>query len=203
MARVVGEAAVPLTRGSAGTSAMGNLVTDAMRLRFDADFSFQNLGGLRADLPSGPVTAGDVFSVLPFGNELVLIEMDGRMLRRIIERKVRGNSSGLYVSGVRMDFDTSRPDWDRVVTLEVSGEPWDPDRIYTAVCTNFLLEGNSGLDFLTTIPAAAVMPTQVRTAEALEWYFENYGPVRPRVDDRWVEVPGQPQEQYLKTEYLP
>jgi 5'-nucleotidase/UDP-sugar diphosphatase len=203
MARVVGEAAVPLPRGSAGSSVMGNLVTDAMRLRFEADFSFQNLGGLRADLPAGPVTAGDIFSVLPFGNELVIIDLDGRMLRRIVERKVRGNSSGICVSGIRVEYDPSRPDWDRVVALEVGGEPWDPDRRYKAVCTDFLLEGNSGLDFLTTIPAADVMPTQVRTAEALEWYFETHGPVRPRIDDRWVEVQGVPQAPYLEASYLP
>jgi len=203
MARVVGEAGVALPRGSAGASLMGNLVTDAMRERFDADFAFQNLGGLRADLPAGPVTAGDIFSVLPFGNELCVVEMDGRMLRRIIERKVVGTSGGLCVAGVRMAFDPGRPDWDRVVTLEIRGEPWDPDRLYKAVCPDFLLEGTSGLDFLTAIPAAAITPTKVLTAEALEWYFAKHSPVRPQVDDRWVEAPGQPQAPYLAVPYLP
>jgi 2',3'-cyclic-nucleotide 2'-phosphodiesterase (5'-nucleotidase family) len=182
---------------------MGNLVTDAMRTRFDADFAFQNLGGLRANLSAGPITAGDIFSVLPFGNELVVVEMDGRMLRRVIERKLVGESGGIVVSGVTMEFDKQRPDWDRVVTLLVGGEPWDPDRTYRAVCTNFLLEGNSGLDFLTTIPARAVTPTQVRTAEALEWYIEKHDPVRPRVDDRWVEVTGKAQAPYLAEDDLP
>ena len=203
MKRVVGESAVALTRGDAGSSIMGNLVTDAMRMRFEADFAFQNKGGLRADLPAGPITAGDIFGVLPFGNELVLLEIDGRMLRRIIERKVRGTSGGICVSGVTMAYDNTRENWDRVVSLEVGGEPWDPDRIYKAVCTNFLLEGNSGLDFLTTISAEAVMPTQVRTAEALEWYIQKFGPVRPKVDDRWTEAVGQPQDANLAVEYLP
>ncbi len=198
MARVVGETAVPLTRGSAGANLVGNLVTDAMRERFDADFAFQNLGGLRADLPAGPITAGDVFSVLPFGNELVLVEMKGDMIRRVIERKLRGDSGGIVISGAEVTYDRTRPDYDRVVELTVAGEPWDPDRTYTAVFTNFLLEGNSGLDFLTTIPPDAVMPTQVRTAEALEWYLEQNSPVRPRIDDRWVENVGQPQAPYLQ-----
>ena len=200
MARVVGETAVALTRGGAGANLMGNLVTDAMRTRFDADFAFQNLGGLRADLPAGPITAGDVFSVLPFGNELVLVEMSGEMIRRVIERKLAGNSSGIVISGAAMTYDSTRPDYDRVVELTIGGEPWDPDRTYTAVFTNFLLEGNSGLDFLTTIPPDAVMPTQVRTAEAVEWYLEQNSPVRPRVDDRWVENVGQPQAPYLQQE---
>jgi len=203
MGRVVGRAAVALTRGGAGSSLMGNLVADAMRERFDADFSFQNLGGVRADLPAGPITAGDVFGVLPFGNELVVVDMDGRMLRRVIERKVAGSSGGLYISGVRMEYDLGRPDYDRVVTLEIGGQPWQPDRIYKVVLTNFLLEGNSGLDFLTTIPPEAVMPTNVRTAEAFEWYVQREGEVRPRIDDRWVEVSGKPQAPYLQVDDLP
>jgi 2',3'-cyclic-nucleotide 2'-phosphodiesterase (5'-nucleotidase family) len=203
MARVVGTSAVNLTRGGPGNSRMGNLVTDAMRTRFDADFAFQNLGGLRADLPAGPITAGDIFRVLPFGNELVVVEMDGRMLRRVLERKVRGDSGGLCISGATMRYDSTRPDWDRIVSLEVAGEPWDPDRTYEVVCTNYLLEGNSGLDFLTTIPAADVMPTQVRTAEAVEWYIDEHDPVRPRLDDRWVEVSGEPQAPYLQVDELP
>ena len=42
----------------------------------------ETISSLRADLPAGPVTAGDIFSVLPFGNELVLIDMDGRIVHR-------------------------------------------------------------------------------------------------------------------------
>ncbi|MDY0108587.1 MAG: bifunctional UDP-sugar hydrolase/5'-nucleotidase [Candidatus Krumholzibacteria bacterium] len=203
MARVIGRSAVSLPRGDAGNSVMGNLVVDAMRARFDADFSFQNLGGVRADLPSGPITAGDVFSVLPFGNELMIVQMDGRMLRRVIESRIAGSGSGLYVSGVRMEYDLGRPNFDRVVTLEIGGEAWDPDRTYRTVVTNYLLEGNSGLDFLTTIPAGSVMPTSVRTAEAMEWYLQQHETVRPRIDDRWVEVSGKPQAPYLQASYLP
>ncbi len=187
MARVIGRSAVNLTRGGPGANIVGNLVTDAMRLHFDADFSFQNLGGLRADVPSGDITARDVFGILPFGNELVIVEMDGRMIRRIVERKVRGRSGGICTSGARIVFNRNLPDWGRVCELELGGEPLDPDRIYKVVCTSFLMEGNSGLDFLTTIPADRINLTQITTAEAVERYIAANSPVRPRVDDRWVE----------------
>ena len=174
-----------------------------MREYFSTDFAFQNLGGLRANLSAGAITGRDVFAVLPFGNELLLVKMRGTMIRRIIERKLRGQSSGIVVSGAAVTFDKTRPDWDRVVTLTVGGEPWDPDRIYTAVCTNFLMEGNSGLDFLTSIPAEDVTPTQITTAESLLRHLELHSPVRPRIDDRWIERVGQPQADYLKARYLP
>ncbi|MGD9547507.1 MAG: bifunctional UDP-sugar hydrolase/5'-nucleotidase [Candidatus Krumholzibacteriia bacterium] len=203
MKKVIGSSAIALGRGGPGSNLVGNLVTDAMRDYFGADFSFQNLGGLRADLPAGDLTTRDIFSVLPFGNELVEVRLDGRMLRRIIERKVAGRSGGLCLSGVEMAFDPTRPDYDRVVKLLVGGEPWDPDRIYKTVCTSFLMEGNSGLEFLTTIPATDITPTQITTAEAVEFYIKKHSPVRPRVDNRWVEKPGTPQADYLKQAYLP
>jgi 5'-nucleotidase/UDP-sugar diphosphatase len=203
MQSVVGSTAIPLGRGGPGANLVGNLVTDAMIAYFDADFSFQNLGGLRADLPAGDLTAQDIFSVLPFGNELVMVEMDGRMVRRIVERKLAGRSGGICIAGARASFDKTRLDYDRLVEFEVAGESWDPDRIYKVVCTSFLMEGNSGLDFLTAIPAEKITPTQITTAEAVEHYLKLNSPVRPRVDDRWVETTGRPQAPYLATAYLP
>ncbi|MCP4572979.1 MAG: bifunctional metallophosphatase/5'-nucleotidase [bacterium] len=203
MLAVVGQTASALGRGGPGSNLVGNLVTDAMIDYFDADFSFQNMGGLRADMPGGDITAGDIFAVLPFGNELVEVRMDGRMVRRVIERKLRGRSGGICVGGVQVTFDQLRPDYDRVVDLKINGEPWDPDRIYKVIVTSFLMEGNSGLDFLTQVPATHITPTRITTAECVERYLERYSPVRPRVDDRWVEVPGASQAEYLAKPYLP
>lgn len=186
-----------LTRGGPGANLVGNLVTDAMRTYFEADFSFQNLGGLRADVPAGDITARDVFSILPFGNELVLVEMEGSMLRRIVERKVRGNSGGICISGAKVRFNKMRPNMDRICEYLIGDEPLDPNCIYRVVCTTFLMEGNSGLDFLTTIPAEKVELTQITTAEAVEAFIEANSPVRPRVDDRWVEDPEAVQAKYL------
>lgn len=203
MNKVIGTAAISMGRGAAGSSLVANLVTDAMIGYFGADFSFQNGGGLRSDIAAGELTTRDIFSVLPFGNELDVVEMDGRMIRRIIERRVAGRSSGIHTAGARIVIDPTRPDYDRVVELEIGGQPWDPDRKYKVVVTNFLMEGNSGLDFLTTIPAADITPSGVTTAEAVEHYIKQHNPVRPKIDDRWTETPGAPQADYLKKSYLP
>lgn len=197
MGRRIGSAAVNLTRGDAGANLVGNLVTDAMREYFDADFAFQNLGGLRADVPAGEITARDIFSILPFGNELVVVEMKGAMLRQLVERKVRGNSGGICISGAKVRFNKTRPDMDRICQYLVGEKPLDPAATYRVVCTTFLMEGNSGLDFLTTIPADRIELTQITTAEAVEAYIRKHSPVRPRVDDRWVEDDAAQQAAYL------
>jgi len=203
MGRIIGLSSVNLTRGGPGTNIMGNMVTDAMRTHFDADFAFQNLGGLRADVPAGDITARDVFSVLPFGNELVLVEMDGAMLRLIVERKVSGKSGGIVISGAQVRFNRNRPDMDRVCSYLVGGEPLDPQKIYKVVCTSFLMEGNSGLDFLTSIPSNRIELTQITTSEAVEAYVIANSPIRPRIDDRWVEDATAEQAPYLAAPLVP
>ncbi len=42
-----------------------------------ADFGYYNIGGIRDDLPKGPVTARDIWNIEPFGNSLVILEMKG------------------------------------------------------------------------------------------------------------------------------
>jgi 2',3'-cyclic-nucleotide 2'-phosphodiesterase (5'-nucleotidase family) len=73
-------------------SAMGNMVADAMRLKYPGvDAAFTNSGGLRADLNCSPpsageaaceITWGEVFAVLPFGNRTVIETLTGAQLEQ-------------------------------------------------------------------------------------------------------------------------
>jgi 2',3'-cyclic-nucleotide 2'-phosphodiesterase (5'-nucleotidase family) len=71
-------------------SAMGNLIADAMRLKYPGvDAAYTNSGGLRQNLlvtpPSageqdGEITWGEMFAVLPFGNRTVIETLTGEQL---------------------------------------------------------------------------------------------------------------------------
>lgn len=73
-------------------SAMGNMVADAMRLKYPGvDAAYTNSGGLRADLLVAPPTAGEqpgeitwgeMFAVLPFGNRTVIETLTGAQLEQ-------------------------------------------------------------------------------------------------------------------------
>jgi 2',3'-cyclic-nucleotide 2'-phosphodiesterase (5'-nucleotidase family) len=76
-------------------SAMGNMVADAMRLKYPGvDAAFTNSGGLRADLNCTPASAGEaaceitwgeMFAVLPFGNRTVIETLTGAQLTTAFE----------------------------------------------------------------------------------------------------------------------
>ena len=87
MARRLGETRVHLARGiSGGDSPEGSLIADAMRKAADADFAFINFGGVRQPFAKGPITVEDVFMVQPFNNVIEVIEMNGFMVRNLIEK---------------------------------------------------------------------------------------------------------------------
>jgi 2',3'-cyclic-nucleotide 2'-phosphodiesterase (5'-nucleotidase family) len=91
--QVIGTQAIDILRDPTRLheSAMGNMVADAMRLKYPGvEAAITNSGGLRADLrrapPSageavGEITWGEMFAVLPFGNRTVILTMTGAQLR--------------------------------------------------------------------------------------------------------------------------
>lgn len=93
--QVIGTQAVDIKRDNPARlkeSAMGNMVADAMRLKYPSvDAAYTNSGGLRADLNCQPpsageapceITWGEMFAVLPFGNRTVIATYTGAQLEQ-------------------------------------------------------------------------------------------------------------------------
>jgi 5'-nucleotidase len=86
-------------------SPLGNLVTDAYLAAVPgADVAVNNSGGgLRADLPAGPLTYGGVFEVMPFDNLLVSLRVTGHQLRDVFAASILQGRRGFGFSGVRVE----------------------------------------------------------------------------------------------------
>jgi 2',3'-cyclic-nucleotide 2'-phosphodiesterase (5'-nucleotidase family) len=87
------------------TSPLGNLVTAAYLAAVPgADVAVNNSGGgLRADLPAGPLTYGSVFEVMPFDNLLVSLRITGRQLREVFSASITQGRRGLGFAGIRVE----------------------------------------------------------------------------------------------------
>lgn len=86
-------------------SALGNLFVDAMlAVAPGADVAINNTdGGLRADLPAGPLTYGRLFEVFPFDNRLVRLRMPAGDLKRVLRAHIRQSNRLLGVAGLRVE----------------------------------------------------------------------------------------------------
>jgi 5'-nucleotidase len=94
-----------LPRTGEPESPLGNLFADALREESGADVALNNnsIGGLRADLPDGPVTFGRLYDAFPFDNRMVRVNMSGDELERGIENALRRGRRGAFgISGARV-----------------------------------------------------------------------------------------------------
>jgi 5'-nucleotidase len=147
--RVVGRANVALPRqfSDAGESALGNIVADAQRQATKADFALTNPGGIRTGLEKGAVTWGQLFTVQPFGNQLVVVTLTGRELTAVLERQWADEASPrfLQISGFRYEWDASAPNGQRVVAIQASnGATVAAHRDYRVVVNSYMASGGDG-----------------------------------------------------------
>lgn len=145
---------------------IGDLVADAYRVVGDADIGWANGGGIRADIPAGEITYGDIIEVHPYSNQLCVVETTGQQILNALEMASAScpNESGgfLQVSGLSYTIDTTIPSSvvtdDKGMFVEVDGErrvkdvmvgdePIDPDATYTLASHNYMLKvGGDGIN---------------------------------------------------------
>jgi len=184
---VIGSATAPISRSGSGESPMGNLTVDAMRISANADIAFSNYGGVRADISAGPITPRRIFSVMPFGNRIVAVKVRGSFLKALVEDRVSGTSRGMLVSGAEIVIDRSKPDGSRLVSFKINGEMIEADRYYTLAISDYLAEGNSGYDRLTTISPDQINYTGILFRQAIIDYIKRNSPIIPHIDGRWKD----------------
>jgi 5'-nucleotidase/UDP-sugar diphosphatase len=131
--------------------AMGNLITDAMLARVKdqgIEVAIQNGGGVRASIDAGPVTMGEVLTVLPFQNTLSTFRVSGATIVAALENGVSQIEDGAgrfaQVAGMSYAFDASQPAGARVSDVMVGGAPIDLAKIYGAVSNNYVRGGGDG-----------------------------------------------------------
>ena len=182
---IIGLTRQTIYRSSRGESPMGDLMCDAMLEVSEADFVFNNYTGMRLDLPIGAITPRDVANVFPFGNEIVVISMKGALLKSLLEGSVRGSYAGLAIAGGKVVYQKDLPDGSKITTFEVQGAALDPQKIYRVATTEYLAEGNYGMNALAFLPEENFHFTGTTVREAVVSYIKNYTPLSIEIDGRW------------------
>src|SRR5216117_2010550 len=136
---------------------LGRLIADAQRNVAKADVAIVNNGGIRADLPAGTVTYGDLYAVQPFQNRLVRLFARGEVLKQALEHVVAGDRADAHVSGLEVWYDPREPVGHRVAKVRLAnGRGIDGGRTYSVAMSDFLAAGGSGYAMLRGLPAADV-----------------------------------------------
>ncbi|MEV4495126.1 bifunctional metallophosphatase/5'-nucleotidase [Micromonospora arborensis] len=208
--RQVGETSQAITRSqetlfgtSLGESPLGNLIADAQLAATDdeqgAVAAFMNPGGVRADLDAGPVTYEEAFTVQPFANNLVTLDLTGAQLYCVLEQQfVTGRTLypsatvGYVVDPAGTTGTVADPcAGTRVVrgSLTLGGTTVDTAATYRVTVNNFLAGGGDGFSALT---AGTNLVTGQIDLDAFVAYLTAQSPVSAPALDRirtTAEVP--------------
>lgn len=140
MNRAIGHTDVSLTKPSdAPETLLGDFFADALlaegrKLHPEIEFSFGTKGGLRSEIQRGELTIGTLFELMPFENELVVLELSGDSVKRLAEFIAR--TGGQPVGGLRMGIENNRP-----VAVQIAGKPLDTSRSYKLLTYDYLANG--------------------------------------------------------------
>ncbi len=160
--QVVGEAAAPIDGDRANCRMreceMGVLVTDAMLDRFKdqgVTIVIQNGGGLRASIDEGPITMGEVLTVLPFQNTVATFEISGAGIIKALENGASQIEEGAgrfaQVAGLRYTLDPQADVGKRVSDVQVEEAdggfaPIDQAALYLVASNDYVRLGGDGYD---------------------------------------------------------
>ncbi|MBY0465952.1 MAG: 5'-nucleotidase C-terminal domain-containing protein [Burkholderiales bacterium] len=154
------ESANTLARGSDAAQVVAEAFLFAAKR---ADFSLQNAGGVRVPVAAGSLNMNSAFTLLPFTNVLVEVELTGREVVAALEDAVanhldlgQSNGSHPYAAGLRWDLDLSKAKGQRFVNVQVRNKTtgvWtaiDLAKTYVLVTNDFIASGKDGYTALGT-----------------------------------------------------
>lgn len=154
MNEVVGAAARDLVKKQPeGT--LGNFVAD-LTLSTALDFQFKELpkkrtfcllnhGGLRAPISKGPITVGNVYELMPFDNEIVIVKLSGA---KVLELATYVAFYGGHpMSGIEINAVVNEKNKTAEVEIFIQGQAWDEQKDYYVITSDYLANGGDHMNF--------------------------------------------------------
>ncbi len=179
---------------------LGNLITDAMVEKANQSvkthIALQNGGGIRASIDAGDITLGEVLTTMPFGNNLVTLDLTGQEIKDALEHSVSAidtvEGRFLQVSGINFKYDINKPVGERVWFVEVKTdngfEALDPEKTYTVATNAFTADGGDGYTmFKTAKEEGRMKELYVVDYEVFTEYLAKHNPVSPEVEGRIIQ----------------
>ena len=173
-------------------SALGNLFADLLRESIaSADVAILNGGSLRADLPAGQLSYGQLFEAMPFDNLVARIRMSGAELKTVILTHLQHDSHGLIsLSGMRVSARCGKSGVELKLTRD-NGKPVSDRESLLVVTSDYLATGGDGLfQPLSLSPKRIDIDTSGTFRDALARSLKRHPQLSPR--DKAIFDPGRP-----------
>ncbi|MFA5317803.1 MAG: 5'-nucleotidase C-terminal domain-containing protein [Dehalococcoidales bacterium] len=176
-----------------GETNLGNLITDAMLVKAKsagASIAILNGGSIRASIPAGDVTLGQMIAALPFDNYLVVANLTGDQLKTALENGVSQveEVAGRFpqVAGLRFTWNANAEAGSRVTGVEIKTpdgyQPIEPSAVYSVVTNDFIYGGGDG--YTVFQEGTGFINLGFISYDVLAEYVRNNSPLGPKIEGR-------------------
>lgn len=124
----------------------------------EVDFALVNKGGLRAIIPQGAITVGQIYEVMPFDNKVVVVGLQGKEMEELCSYLALKPQPVSKLRVIQKE---------RKITIQE--KPFDFDKTYYIATTDYLQRGGDNMTFF---KKAKVYPLNILARDMYLHYFE-------------------------------
>lgn len=172
-------------------TAIGNMMADAVyeeanpvfksRTGNDIDFVLLNHGGIRSIISKGNITTRTAYSVMPFENSVVVVEMKGDKVKELVDYLVREQRAH-PIHGLQIILDEDL----QLKSATINSENVDLNKTYFVATNDYLYGGGDRMTFFKPNENLYVLNYKIRNV--LIDYFSKKDTIAPVVDDRFIQI---------------
>ncbi|MAM18925.1 MAG: 5'-nucleotidase [Bacteroidota bacterium] len=170
-------------------TAIGNFMADAVmeqvnpvfqsRTGKEIDFVLLNNGGIRAQLPSGGLTMKKIYELMPFENEIVIVELTGKDVKDMLQYLSKAKTAH-PVSGIELRADRNY----KIYKASIDGQPIDENKHYFVATSDYLQQGGDNMNFFAN--PVEVYSVDYKIRNALIDYLKKTDTLRAKIDNRYI-----------------
>lgn len=162
MAHIVREQGAPIYKSRSGK---------------DIDIVLLNHGGIRSDMPAGAVTMRRAYEIMPFDNEIAIVELTGDKMNLLIEYLVaRKRAHPIEGLKILLHIDGS------LKSVSIQNQPLDLNRTYIVATNDYLYNGGDNMSFFKDAPMVKI---DYKIRNAIIDYFKKVDTLNFERDDRF------------------
>lgn len=184
MNQKISHTSVDLTK-QGDNSNLGNLLADytfeggnewaKINLKKNVDAALINIGGIRTTIGKGDIMLKNIFEVMPFENEVIIVKMKGTDLQGLFDyyakTQVNNPVSHLYIETKNGQLNQSL----------INGQKIDTDKDYYIATSDYLALGGDNMKFFAK---GESIPTGIKLRDLFIEYFKKTPEVVPNTDVR-------------------
>ncbi len=138
-----------------------------------------NHGGIRASVPEGEITVRNAYEIMPFENELVMVQLTGDQVISLADYISTRKGEG--VAGITFGM---LPD--KAIDIKIQGVKVDKDKDYWLATNDYIANGGDGMKVLTWASERIDTGIKIRTIiiESLKEMKENGETADAKTDGR-------------------